>query len=70
MTKIVIQKKDGKFILKTGSGLPIGERLISSSPAAGKKYPSMVDAYDTEMSALKAALEWNIYLGARKCRKK
>jgi hypothetical protein len=65
MTKIVVIKTDGQFVLKTGFGYPIGMRLISGDPPAGKTLPPMDPVYKTEISAMKAALEWNLYLGSK-----
>jgi hypothetical protein len=69
MTKIVVVKTDGQFVLRTNLGHPLGMRLLSGDPPAGKKLPPMDPVYKAEIAAMKASLLLNLYLRSQTNRK-
>ena len=59
MTPVKVVERDGKYILQTMFGNPIGPRLWGSEPPNG--LPPINDAFDTKDKARDAAELWNMY---------
>lgn len=62
-TKVIIAPTPDGFVLRTESGYPVGQRMLSLSPKKGSDWPVVPDApFATEMEAHQAKLDWNMYL--------
>ena len=59
MTPVRVVERDGKYILQTMFGNPIGPRLWGSEPPNG--LPPINDTFDTKEKARDAAELWNMY---------
>jgi len=68
--KVVVTKTENGFRLQTALGGPIGTRLITNARASGKPLPPMQADYRTEIEAMRAALDWNLYFKEKPCKRK
>lgn len=59
MTPVRVVERDGKYVLRTMFGNPIGPRLWGSEPPNG--LPPINDIFDTKDKARDAAELWNLY---------
>lgn len=60
--KVVVILQDDEFILRTSHGHPIGSRMFSVAPEAGRDYPELTDRFSTKVDADRAAMRFNLYL--------
>jgi hypothetical protein len=59
MTPVRVIERDGKYVLQTLFGNPIGPRLWGAEPPNG--LPPIDDIFDTKDAARDAAELWNMY---------
>lgn len=64
MTPVKVVERDGKYILQTMFGNPIGPRLWGSEPPNG--LPPITSVFSSKQEAQDAAQLWNLY--AQWCR--